>query len=800
MSANKQQNTAHLFWAALFGFMLSMAPMVTQADTPQELASQVAADVETKDGIAGVDGKTLAERARSLGQAPENVDPNIVPDEFFSGPGEQDISFLMLKQIFGSPVETVRKRFFTGATDAGNATESGGQITLITALSGLMFAVSLVFGSILLAYIFIVGLLKTNQTGNFLGNWDSMFLPVRAFGGLAFSFPLPGFGGLTGIQVITLAIALLGISVGSAVFAFSVKVMPAASLVSYQPVDKFSEITQTALVTTACAAAKARSYNGSQYTAVLETPSVRDGWFEKMLSKFRSAKDAIWRETTLELALVVDAGTANQKTVATCGRFVAPTRAYAIATNSAAFQNAYDELKKSFETSAERTTEVLPEDRLEDALQALQIFTLVNATNKLIDSNVISDIVEGGSKITDQTRDNYATVTKEIMTSYQLQTAATVPAYAEEVAENAVSNMLALGWAGAGSFYWHIERAQDKIFGDMDLKIHESLSFEDDAAEAATDAEQPEVRAAIQRAIDFSESARSPAEEMEAVRKSGEGWWGSAGSAINNAIAKFMISGGRYLSKEHRVGFFGTVNTNTNINPMLEMRTLGNTLVNTALAIGDTSGIEKLKGSNNKKGGDGEGFVGWLTGSIMGFAFLIGIVLAYVIPSMPYFMWIIAMGGYMIYIVQAVLAAPLWAIMHMHPEGGEITGKGGSGYPILANLFMRPTLMVVGLFCGMALVRVMGWLVNETLFETINMVRAGSFIGPLTALFMIAAYTVLMFIVSLRSFALIAELPRAVLRWMGVTDQEDLGERETSDRTMAIFSRAGSANPVKAKK
>lgn len=58
--------------------------------------------------------------------------------------------------------------------------------------------------------------------------------------------------------------------------------------------------------------------------------------------------------------------------------------------------------------------------------------------------------------------------------------------------------------------------------------------------------------------------------------------------------------------------------------------------------------------------------------------------------------------------------------MHVHPEGHEVTGQGASGYPIMLTLVLRPAFMIGGLVAAMAIIRVMGWFLNQTLFDTMR--------------------------------------------------------------------------------
>ncbi len=70
------------------------------------------------------------------------------------------------------------------------------------------------------------------------------------------------------------------------------------------------------------------------------------------------------------------------------------------------------------------------------------------------------------------------------------------------------------------------------------------------------------------------------------------------------------------------------------------------------------------------------------------------------LPSLPYAIFTITVVGWILGVVQTVIAAPLWAVMHMRPSQSFI-GSDAQGYLLLLALFVRPALAVIGLFAAM---------------------------------------------------------------------------------------------------
>ncbi len=78
-----------------------------------------------------------------------------------------------------------------------------------------------------------------------------------------------------------------------------------------------------------------------------------------------------------------------------------------------------------------------------------------------------------------------------------------------------------------------------------------------------------------------------------------------------------------------------------------------------------------------------------------GLAFYFGVFL----PALPYGLFMIVFVAWVLAVLQTMLAAPLWAVMHMTPDRTFI-GSQRQGYLLLMALFARPALAVVGLFAG----------------------------------------------------------------------------------------------------
>lgn len=95
-----------------------------------------------------------------------------------------------------------------------------------------------------------------------------------------------------------------------------------------------------------------------------------------------------------------------------------------------------------------------------------------------------------------------------------------------------------------------------------------------------------------------------------------------------------------------------------------------------------------------------------------GVMFGIGIMTAYYVPLVPYVLFTFGAFGWMIAVIEAMVAAPIVALGITHPQGEGPLGRGEPALWILLNVFLRPSLMVIGFIIGIILSYVGVWLIN----------------------------------------------------------------------------------------
>lgn len=146
-----------------------------------------------------------------------------------------------------------------------------------------------------------------------------------------------------------------------------------------------------------------------------------------------------------------------------------------------------------------------------------------------------------------------------------------------------------------------------------------------------------------------------------------------------------------------------------------------------------------------------------------------GIIIAYVLPMIPWVLWMAGVCGWIILVCEAMIAVPLWMLAHMTVGGDGLHGRAIEGWGLLFNVVFRPTLMVIGLFLGYFVFACMSYLIRQTFgiaagFALSNGWVVTNFIGVavLLNIFVMTHITA-----ALMSFRLVALMPHHLPRLLG---------------------------------
>jgi conjugal transfer/type IV secretion protein DotA/TraY len=150
---------------------------------------------------------------------------------------------------------------------------------------------------------------------------------------------------------------------------------------------------------------------------------------------------------------------------------------------------------------------------------------------------------------------------------------------------------------------------------------------------------------------------------------------------------------------------------------------------------------------------------------LLGILLFYGGLMAIYIPLIPFVIFTTSAIGWFISVVEALVAGPIVALGIMSPGGQhEFLGKAEGGAMMLFAVFLKPSLMIVGMFVGMLLSSTMVGMVNS-FWGTIT----GSFSSgdPIGFFMLLGAKIMLTIAVISKCFSAIYVLPNQILTWMG---------------------------------
>ncbi|MFZ0219719.1 MAG: type IVB secretion system protein DotA [Candidatus Aquirickettsiella sp.] len=153
----------------------------------------------------------------------------------------------------------------------------------------------------------------------------------------------------------------------------------------------------------------------------------------------------------------------------------------------------------------------------------------------------------------------------------------------------------------------------------------------------------------------------------------------------------------------------------------------------------------------------------------MGVNFVLGSVLSYYVPLIPFFLFAFGSITWFAVVLEAILAAPLVALGITHPEGHDFLGKAEQSIMLLASVFLRPMLMVFGFIFGIILSYVALSVFNRGFSIAVQFLSDynGDIFAIVYQTAMMAIYTAAVLAITNRSFSMIYEVPNKVLRWIG---------------------------------
>lgn len=229
-------------------------------------------------------------------------------------------------------------------------------------------------------------------------------------------------------------------------------------------------------------------------------------------------------------------------------------------------------------------------------------------------------------------------------------------------------------------------------------------------------------------------------------------------------------------------------NRNNTLDPMLSMSQWGtqmmlDTEISLFVVIMVMLAVSLLGASNT--GGSPVGIaiitalmvVGPILITILTMLWTAGAALGVYLPVLPFITYLFASMAWFIAVIEAMVAAPMVGVGLTAPShSSDHLGKAAPSILLMANVFLRPTLMVIGLIVGGKLFSIGFGILHFTFSAAVKTnVALVTFFG---AVLLVVIFVSLCLSLATKCFSMIYVLPDKILRWIG-------GQAESYGREIA---------------
>jgi conjugal transfer/type IV secretion protein DotA/TraY len=634
----------------------------------------------------------------------------------------------------------------------------GGGDSPLTTLMASFNAALLVFGGILMAYTIVAGTMSTAHDGEMLGKkWSSMWLPIRTALGVGMVLPVVG-GGWCVAQAIVVWLAMQGAALANTLWGSFIgpDLSSVATAATYNPPSSLTAVRDTyaaMLINSTCVAAfqkengssgaDATLFNNPDYSIIV-TPS---------LSAVPTPDN---NKLTIEYASNGVIGTLFD---ARCGKIVVA--------EDLDDSGMMDPLTNGNNSAS---TSLLSMRDVATPVAEARWVEFQRATRRMADlGNRIAQMSPTDAQA-GTLQDEVNRTFDELLQSYSTNVnAAAKTAFTGAIQTDFIDKIKADGWIMAGAFYMQMSKTQDLVTRSVtNAPVTAGPNYMQTQGGGTAGAISQTMSSWMVGGTDQIEASVAMAQKMANRSAAAGGSLSMIGretgerTGSDSAWASRLVN---WFVNSDETGLFSggrTEMVDVNENPIIMAKGLGE-----KMTVAAWSSFAAFAGFTL----GGTGGLGTTIAPVFSALFLAllipGATLSTYLPMLPYILWLGVVLGWAILLIEAVVAAPLWAIVHLAPDGDGVVGRGGQGYMLVLSLVLRPPLMIIGLVAAFVLMKPIGFLVNSTFVGAFDMGVSPGFFGITQAIAGCIIYAVLMMIIVQRVFSLIHVIPDRLLRWIG---------------------------------
>ena len=669
--------------------------------------------------------------------------PPLDPGQFTPPTGSPAVN--LLREIFGNLVDFALGN--TGAAELGN---NG----TVMAAGFEIFNIGVLFlGLIFVAYTSILGVVNTAHDGEFLGRrMSSVWVPARTVGFSGLLLPLAG--GYSVIQVVIMWLALQGAGFGDSVWTSMLTRIKQDGMVGHPSIPDARPLAANVFRFEVCRAAMNKQYGTERVTVV---PTVT------------SRKSTVPTNAAVPLAPFALTNTSYRRIDIPVVDWHWSSPGYMDGDVCGSLQ--WEESPQSQEGNA-----------IHHHLGSVYVAHAQAVKAMITTLRPVAEAVVAGQKPAAGPIESAAYAYERA-----LQAAAMQAVNAANERNGGVNRSSFVefaeqgGWAGAGAYYNHI------------IQLNDSVQLAVNAMPASTSVgiDQKETQEAL---IGFKD-AMLVAEEFLMLRADAAHAAYENERANENCLKPLPTTWEavkRCLSKPALIGIEQMTQemSGSNTSHVAQVKNIGDNIITAGWALigmnfaanfaAGTANISVLGTDAGTGLSDAVKSLGFLISFLTLALLSAGMMLAFYIPMIPFIAWITGMIKWVVSVTEALIAAPIFAAAHIHPDGDDAIGRAGPGYMIILSMICRPVLMLFGLMASIAVAQPIAHMVNALFMMAVKGAMHDSANGLVAFIAYVVIYGIIMTTVIHAVFSLIHFIPDNGLRFMGsaigmhgVGDSED---------------------------
>jgi conjugal transfer/type IV secretion protein DotA/TraY len=619
----------------------------------------------------------------------------------------------------------------------------------------------LALGGLWLLYIYIAGTAQGAHDGQFLGKrWNNMWVPARILIGTTLAFPSLS-GGFCLAQWIVFQIALQGVGFANSIWsAYSSNL--GTALVSSSPIDtsKTYAITRQLFLNNLCVDLFNQAM-GNSNTSNMTSDEISALQSLVQGTKFEASGASNGKVFNIDYKVAIN-GTESSS---------------GLDTSLGADANSVCGVAYAMLPQSTTTTSAPPSSQLmaEDVSASQQIANGINqatATFEKIHETQLVQLQAQTAALASQYVANPAstigTQLNSLAQNYtnQLQSAqAGVASNLNSLSSTVQKGVADDGWVMAGASYFQIAQIQNGISQAiyafptvLASKYMNGAKIDADLTSSGGDSDYELMRLMSSVRGSYVKAAQVTADSRIASSEFAQEDVGLNATSDDSKIASLLdkIANNAELNPANVINIIGA---NPDGNPIATANQMGSQLISWSWWLLGGALVGGIFSS-------GIGFLGLL---LWGYGVFFGFLLAYVVPMIPFIIYYLGFVSWVAFLIECILAAPLWAILHINPEGEGLTGASKLGYKLIITMTLRPALQVCALIaCNLLFIAVAKIFNIAFGFVTSSLANGASTGERLIAIpGGIGVYFFCISTICYLSFKLIHILPTQLIKWFG---------------------------------